>query len=450
MSEATNNQDSQGWNCPHCDEWVHQPEESTIEPADCPSCGAAPPLSSAPKVTTPPPGKSCAAINALLCFTSVVVILGIYGFSIYQTKSRVEEVALAPVLPTAEKHVETPINNDEPETKPFEEEPAIVEQDSDAPMPEELDPTPPALVADLDATPPEAIEEMENPEETTPDAIVVVDEPETSDETTDTPATGDDLALVIDEELEPAVVVETAAFDEQAFLAEGWKTEASETLRGFMAATTLEERLAHVIDPERVRAPMRAIQEQDTTPWQNLQADDFKHSDLSEEDRRKGIFLMLRETHGDDDATRATGRNYAFFKRTDDGLKLDFEVFSQTTGQDFEQFIANQQPGVSKVFRVFIAEDPQAPASDTTNYRAYFIVGLSDFGTAARIRMTKESPAGRILNTADFTSEDGTRRIMRNATVELRWTDQPEHSALELSKFICWEFLGLGGQPFED
>jgi len=293
---------------------------------------------------------------------------------------------------------------------------------------------PPVDVAAPRATPvPIAPPTVDVPADTTPTDVAVAESP--------------DPVGQIDEPAEP--VVEAPPFNEEEYLESGWKSDASEVLRGFLAAQSLEERSSYVLDTDTVKASMRALQRRGIEPWQGLTPDDFKHIDLSEADRRKGIFLMLRETTADAPGATAD-RCYAFFKRTEGGLKLDFEVFAQTTGRLFHQFVDRPQPGFAQVFRVFITEDPAPREPETQNHQTYFVAGLSNFSTATRIRVTNVSPVGRILGAANFKSEDGSRRVMRNATVELRWTDQPENSTIELSRFICWEFLGLGGEPLDD
>jgi len=441
MSEATIKQDTQGRNCPHCDEWIDQPEDPTIPIMDCPGCGAEISLSAAPSSipprVAPRAKKSRGALNVLLCLASVAVILSIYGFSIFQAKTRSDEITVVPAPPVAEEPLELPADIEPTTIESIDDEIPVADLDAEEPMPKPADDVPTDVAAFTDPLQVDESEETELPDETPPVAMIDdQDDLTTIEDPADAPA-------------EAARVDDPPPFDEQAFLDGGWKSEASEVLRGFITATSLEDRITYVMDPERVKNAMQAIEQQDAMLWQELSLDDFKHIELPEADRRRGIFLMLRETPGDDPDT-ASGRSYAFFKRTNDGLKLDFEIFSQTTGQSFDKFIEAPQPGVSKIFRVFITEDPESLRDSTTSHRAYFVAGLSNFSTATRIRTTTGSPVGRILNAVNFTSEDGARRIMRNATVELRWTDHPDHSSLELSKFICWEFLGLGGQRIHD
>jgi hypothetical protein len=363
-------------------------------------------------------------VNALLLCVSVVVILGIYGYSIFDAKKREDAMVLAPTRPAPTL---SPADVDPDGTVAPTDDLGDVEPPGLPPVEEE--PDPPLVVTIIE----ELVDpEVDEPLDPQPPEVVVVDDP----------------MPPIEAPQPPLIEEEVVVFDEEEFLATGWKIEASDVLRGFMAAESADERSAYVLESARASSSMRAMQ-QDPLPWGGLEVQDFKHIDLSEADRRKGIFLMLRETPVDG-LPEKSSRSYAFFKRTENGLKLDFEILSQTTGKAFQRFIERPQSGVSRIFRVFIAEDPNPRDAETKIFNSYFIAGLSDFSAATRVRVTSESPVGKILAAADFTSEDGSRRIMRNATVELRWTDQPENSAIELSRFICWEFLGLGGEPLED
>jgi len=396
--------------------------------------------------TPTPPARNSGpgVISALLLCLSIFVIVGIYGYSIFDAKKRDETLVLAPVRPAP---AQPPVDVEPDEEIAPTDELAGVEPPTDELADVELPTvTPEVAQPDPEPEPPviltivqELVDlEEEETEEPAPPKMVVVDDPTPPIVTPEIP----EIPEV------PEVEEEVVVFDEEEFLATGWKAEASEVLRGFMAAASMEERGAFVLASARASSSMRAMQ-QDPVPWGDLAVEDFKHIDLSDADRRKGIFLMLREIPGDGPSAPSS-KSYAFFKRTENGLKLDFEIFSQTTGKAFQRFIERPQPGVSRIFRVFITEDPTPREGETKNYKSYFVAGLSDFSAATRIRVTSVSPVGKILAAADFTSEDGSRRIMRNATVELRWTDQPENSAIELSRFICWEFLGLGGEPLED
>jgi len=511
MSKTNIMQSPGGTNCPQCDEWIRQPEDPSVTSVSCPSCGADVPIK---RSATPAAAakKSGGILKATLLCASLALILGIYGYSIYEVKSGGNDLVLAPprpvettVAPPTTPEAPAPEPAPEPETlidageDPDEESkwempglvpPASGQEPVDAPpgmavLVEMLDPEediedpdsisggevavtepetptaeePPATLEDeTPIAPPVATLEDEIPV-APPVATPVFDEPEPAPPEDplageiDTPADVQETDVPEPPEVDPSelpvIEGELEAFDEEAFLAGGWKTQASEVLSGFMASTDYEQMSGHVIEPERVSRLLRALQREPNKPWAGLSAGDFNHVELSDADRDRGIFLMLREVSGEDPATAAT-RSYAFFRRTDDGLKLDLETFVQTTSNSFQRFVAHPQPGLTRVFRVFITEDPTTADAADANHRSFIITGLANFNAAARIRITNESPVGRMLASVAFTADGGSRRIMRNATVELRWTDQPENSNIELSRFICWEFLGLGGQMIED
>jgi hypothetical protein len=479
MSKSLILESSAGMNCPHCDEWVRQPGDPSITIAECPSCGAEVefPTSVVPAQSL---RKSSGVMNGFLVGASAAVILGIYGYSIFNAGKTGEALLAAPVDPrVVDRPLRPSPQPDDSTTTDTTPDDELAQQDSPPVQPDPMPPVMLSIVEMLDdeddipsgdppSTDAPVAEVPKPPDATTPptDVAQLVDPtmPEAGDATPIDPTDDEtlvaepppsDVASVADplpaDETEDATVNtgDIAPFDEEEYLKNGWKFEASEVLRGFMAARNIEERSNYVHNPELVRTVMRTVERQGNPPWKGLTPDDFTHIDLSEADRRKGIFLMLRETPDEDPAANSN-RSYAFFKRTAQGLKLDFEVFAQTTGRAFQRFIDAPKPGHAEVFRVFITEDPVASQFETANSQSYVVAGLSNFSAATRIRMTSVSPVGQILAAANFTSEDGSRRVMRNATVELRWTDQPENSALEMSRFICWEFLGLGGEPLDE
>jgi hypothetical protein len=55
---------------------------------------------------------------------------------------------------------------------------------------------------------------------------------------------------------------------------------------------------------------------------------------------------------------------------------------------------------------------------------------------------------GRALSLINWRGTKENRPITRTATMELKWNGEPTAPELEISRFLCWEFLGLGGhQP---
>ncbi len=258
----------------------------------------------------------------------------------------------------------------------------------------------------------------------------------------------------------------------------GWQQDAYDVLGNFMKATTVEGKLPYIIDSERLRPKMTdffggtVINDSDTP------ADSFSVQDLSEEDRRRGIFMMtydqppqfalkdffrplasLEVQYGVDEAdillsTMARVSNFAmepvrvhaFFKRTDDGLKLDWEVFAQTKYRLFQSFVELPDIGRPETFRVLIVEDVPDKGRGVMGTLTYRLADPANMGDSARINVPLDSEVGRALSIINWRGKKQTEPITRTATVELVWTGQPDNPTLEIKRFICWEFLGLGGK----
>jgi hypothetical protein len=83
--------------------------------------------------------------------------------------------------------------------------------------------------------------------------------------------------------------------------------------------------------------------------------------------------------------------------------------------------------------------------SGTRTYRISDPANIEDY---ALINVKIDSEHGRILSAINWRGPKATEPIRRYATIELEWSSPSSSSArpvLILKKFICWEFLGLGG-----
>jgi hypothetical protein len=139
-------------------------------------------------------------------------------------------------------------------------------------------------------------------------------------------------------------------------------------------------------------------------------------------------------------------RVHAFFKRTPQGLKLDWETFAQTKYRTLQSFLVLPEAGVSGVFRVFIIEDVPDKNRLEMGTRTYRVADPANSSSdTARINVAVDSEIGRTLSIINWRGTRESRPISRTATMELRWTGDPAEPKLEIGRFICWEFLGLGG-----
>ena len=257
----------------------------------------------------------------------------------------------------------------------------------------------------------------------------------------------------------------------------GWKKDAYALLEKFVAAKTVEEKLPYVIQSANLKANMDSFYGGSTINDQDTPADAFSVVELTEADHKRGIYLMifdqppqfdikdffhplapLEVQYGIDEAsillsTFAKVGNFAtepvrvnaFFKKTPQGLKLDWETFAQSKYRTFRNMIELPDPGQSAVFRIQISEDvPETGKPLPPTQKTYRVFDPSSPEISARINVNVDSEIGRTLSEINWMGEQN-RPVIRTATLELKWTtgDQPE---LQISRFICWEFLHLGGK----
>ncbi len=266
----------------------------------------------------------------------------------------------------------------------------------------------------------------------------------------------------------------------ERFLEQGWKSEASNALAGFLQARSSEEKARHVIggdvlmrEMEKFYTGVSEIDESDTP------VNAFSHQQLDIMDRRRGLFLMRFERPSQlkmseffrpvapleiqhdlkepglllsafstrERFAMEPVRVMAFFKEEEGKLLLDWKVYTQTKYRIFKHFINAPRPGAGGVFRVMIRET--LPVTKTgTNTNAGRTFSLSDPAFArdqVTVSVLNDELPGRILSELAWINIPDRRDQNRYATVRLSWTNASE-SQIHLDEVICWEFLGLGGE----
>ena len=274
------------------------------------------------------------------------------------------------------------------------------------------------------------------------------------------------------------------AFEEDQYIQIGWQKEAFQVLNGYLKGRTTEEKLPYILGGESMKSRLDDFYGGSVISDQDTPADAFTPFGLSEADRKRGLFMMIYDQppqfamkeffrplatlevqYGVDEAdlllsTLAKLDNFAmepllvhaFFKRTSDGLKLDWSVFAQTKYRTFQNFVELPDPGRAETFRVLMFEDVPDKGRAVPGTRTYRLAdpsGTTDASRiitdSARINVPVDSEIGRTLNVINWRGSETARPTTRTATVELKWTtEEPYH--LIISRFLCWEFLGLGGE----
>lgn len=265
---------------------------------------------------------------------------------------------------------------------------------------------------------------------------------------------------------------------EANYIRVGWQNDAYEVLRKFIAGTTVEEKLPNINRADALESQMEMFYGGVDINDSDTPADSFSIQELSEEDRKRGLFMLvydqppqfalkdffrplatLEVQYGIDEAdlllsTLARVSNFAmepvrvhaFFKRTSEGLKLDWEVFAQTKYRLFQSFVELPDVGNPETFRVLIAEDVPDKGRGVVGARTYRIADPANPSDSARVNVKLDSEIGRALSIINWRGTKQGTPITKTATLELEWTGEPESPELTISRFICWEFLGLGGK----
>ena len=263
------------------------------------------------------------------------------------------------------------------------------------------------------------------------------------------------------------------------FLRDGWMAVATERLRGFMEAGTVEEKAKHVIGGGSRQEEMRVFYEGREFGDADTPLAAFIHHELDLPDRKRGIFLMryerpeqfsireffrpvapLEVQYQVEDpglllSSFALLENFAvdpvrvmaFFKQEGDDLLLDWDVYVQTKYRTLKEFSSFPRPGTNRTFRVLIQEDiPESRQPDPKLVRYYRIADPSNAEDYVKVPVPVASEAGRTLAPLNWVGVVVSEVPVRTATVELEWTTGVDPK-LRLKEFLCWEFAGLGGEP---
>lgn len=275
----------------------------------------------------------------------------------------------------------------------------------------------------------------------------------------------------------PPVAVDTAA-KEATYLRIGWQKEAQQVLAAYMAGTTPKAKAPFILNGETMEPRLDDFYGGGVINDSDTPAEAFSIYELSEEDKKRGLFMMvydqppqfdmkeffrpiapLEVQYGIDEAdlllsTMARVGNFAmeplsvhaFFKRTSTGLKLDWETFVQTKYRTFQNFVELPDVGQSAVFRILVIEDVPDKGHLEPGTRTYRMADPANRTDTARVNVKVDSEIGRTLSIINWRGMGDKRPEARTATVELKWTGENDDPDLEISRFICWEFLGLGGK----
>ena len=234
--------------------------------------------------------------------------------------------------------------------------------------------------------------------------------------------------------------------DNARFIREGWKSVATEQLRGFLDAEGAEEKAKFVIGGSARVAEMEAFYSSIARDESDTPLDAFGHQDQDLVDREGGVFLMqyerpiqfdireffrtvetLEVRYDLEEADQLLSsvnklqhfamdpvKAMAFFKRDGNKLQLDWTTYVQTKYRTLKKFFGYPAAGTSGVFRVMLQEDiPDLSTGNAAAIRTYLAMDPGNSSDYVKVPVAENSEVGQLVS--------------------------------ELKRVICWEFLGLGG-----
>jgi hypothetical protein len=274
------------------------------------------------------------------------------------------------------------------------------------------------------------------------------------------------------------IIAGDPAVNEAKYIRIGWQKDAYQILRSFLGAKTTTDKIPFILNGSGLETKVAEFYRDGGIDDSDTPADAFSIYELSEEDRKRGLFMMIYDQppqfdmkeffrplaslevqYGVDEADLLLGtlaragnfameplRVHAFFKRTPAGLKLDWEIFAQSKYRTLRNFVEQPEVGQTGIFRVLIVEDVPDKGRAVVGTRTYRIADPANTGDSARINVKVDSETGRALSIINWRGTKENRPLTRTATVELKWSGPATAPELEISRLVCWEFLGLGGK----
>ncbi len=281
---------------------------------------------------------------------------------------------------------------------------------------------------------------------------------------------------------DPAEASDSEEIRENIYNQFGWQKDAKTILQKFFSADSAESKAKWVIDPKSNLPQMRRFyQDQDPVEDSETPVEGFSIEKLSADDAKRGLFLLtynqpsqfaiseffrpiasLEVQYGFENAglllsAFGNANNFsmdpikvsAFFKATDTGLKLDWNIFVQTRYRLLNRFLQNKEIGSKETFRVLINEDVPEEGLRKEGLRTYTIMDPAMLADRARIQVTSDSDLGKKLSEISWIGNSQLEPELRTATVELEWIISQGNPTLRLATLICWQFLGLGADKVE-
>jgi hypothetical protein len=139
-------------------------------------------------------------------------------------------------------------------------------------------------------------------------------------------------------------------------------------------------------------------------------------------------------------------RALALFKRKDDQMLLEWDLFVQTWDRSLAAFRDGELGNGPMRLRVLVASDiPVFENGETLESAVFRMQDPLHTEDVIRVQTQCFSHEERRLLEFDRTSPGISARLGKARTATLDLVRDPETGRIDIARFVCWEFLGLGG-----
>jgi len=245
------------------------------------------------------------------------------------------------------------------------------------------------------------------------------------------------------------------------------------TLSGFLTAENAPSLAARVIDGETKLPEIKRYLAQNGALSKPGELDEISSIPISKDDLKRGIAGLIYQQDPPVDlmpmnpliplAAKTVGpleqmamastlqgkkprRALALFKRKGEQMLLEWDLFVQTWDRTLAAFRDGELGDGPMRFRVLVAADiPVSENGETLGSAVFRIQDPLHTEDIIRVQTKCFSSEERRLLEYDRTTPGMSARVGSSRTATLDLVRDPATGRIEISRFVCWEFLGIGG-----
>lgn len=260
------------------------------------------------------------------------------------------------------------------------------------------------------------------------------------------------------------------------YFKKAWVDDAQVVLQAFLQAQSPEEKAKYVLGGTATLDRLRALYGEKVLSDKYITADCFYPVHNYSESKKSNIFLMTyhRETQIDmtrffrplissemlhgiekiNPLTESLGNMnqfmmprltiQAYFKKTEQGMLLDWDVYAQTRFQDLRKFFETGKEGEQKKFRVILIKDHLSASNVAeSDVLKYVVCDPGHNDDRFTVFVKRDSPEAKALQKLDLAEGEIRKTKYETATVLLEYAGEEN---IHLKKLVTWQFEGLGSE----